>query len=245
MTIFRFFLRFFKYFRYFSICFCIFPIFHLVFSIFLDPTSLVPLNFVALYQIKCHHGHKAYTLSCRFNYIADNTTLKSELPADFAEYCQYVTQVTLGISNLTTLPSDLFTMLPNLRSVGARADIRTLRGEQFTNASHLIALDLGFNNQVATLEANLFRFAPHLEYMDLGFNQIVDIQSMAFDGLKRLRKLYLEANLLTELNNETFYGADNLVLLELSTNQLRVLGDETFGRMGQLKVLKLNRNQIR
>lgn len=203
------------------------------------------MHFVAPYQIKCNHGHKAYTLSCRFSYIADNTTLASELPADFAEYCEYVTQVTLGISNLTALPSDLFTVLPNLHTLTARADIRSITGEQFANASHLAALDLGFNNQVDRLEANLFRFTPLLEYVDLGFNQIVDIEFMAFDGLTRLRKLYLEANLLTELDNETFYGADNLMMLELSTNQLRALGDETFGRMGRLKILKLNRNQIR
>lgn len=197
------------------------------------------------YQIKCNHGHKAYTLSCRFNYIADNKTLESDLPADFAKFCDHITQVTLGISNLTTLPSDLFTLLPNLHTLTARADIQSINSEQFANASKLAVLDFGFNNRLTTLEANVFEFMPQLEYIDFGFNLIGDIENMAFDGLGQLKKLYLEANLLTNLTNETFYGVDNLELLELSRNFIVEIEEYTFAGMGKLKQLFLGRNLIR
>lgn len=167
------------------------------------------------------------------------------MPADFAKYCEYITQVTLGISNLTTIPSDLFTLLPNLHTLTARADIQSISSDQFVNATKLAILDFGFNNRLTILETNLFKFMPQLEYIDFGFNQIADIESMAFDGLFKLKKLYLEANLLSALNNETFYGADNLQLLDLSRNEIAEIDEETFGQLGQLKQLSLSRNQLR
>lgn len=167
------------------------------------------------------------------------------MPADFAKYCEYITQVTLGISNLTTIPSDLFTLLPNLHTLTARADIQSISSDQFVNATELTTLDFGFNNRLTTLETNLFKFIPQLEYIVFGFNQITDIEGMAFDGLPKLKKLYLEANLLGALNNETFYGANNLQLLEISRNEIVEIDDGTFEQLGHLKKLILSRNQLR
>lgn len=203
------------------------------------------MNLVLTFDIKCNHGYTAYTLSCRFNYMTDNKTLKEDLPHDFREYAKHVTQLTLGISNLTTMPDDLFTMLPNLHTLTARADIKTITKKQFINANHLIMLNFGYNNQLSKLEMYLFKYASQLEYIDFGFNQIDEIEGHAFDGLMQLEKLNLEANLIQSLTNETFHGADNVEILELSRNQISEIDEGTFLNMSKLRKLHLNRNLLR
>lgn len=203
----------------------------------------VSVDFVQLYEIKCSHGNNLYSLYCRFNYIEDNKTLKADMPVKFQNYTKYVTQLTIDISNLTTLPADTFDVLPNLHTLVARADFRTLTKKQFIHATKLSILNFGFNNQLTVLEAYLFKYVKQLESIDLGFNQIHTIEDNAFHGLSKLKQLYLEANLLSTLTNDTLAGI-NVELLELSRNQIDKIESGAFQHLSKLKRLQLNRNRI-
>lgn len=183
-------------------------------------------------------------MSCVFNYINDNTTLSSDMPDDFAPFTQHISHLTLGISNLTTLPLDTFSLLPNLNSLSSRVDIQSLTQRQFKNASKLINLDIGYNNNLMKLEARLFKYAPLLQSIDLSFNQISEIEDRTFRGLFRLKYLSLDSNLLTKIKNKTFSGLRSLQRLDLSKNIIEELESGAFARFINLKVLQLNLNRI-
>lgn len=204
-------------------------------------TLIQPAN---SYEIKCRHGNTKYRLSCTFNYIQNNETLAANLPSDFRPLTKHISHITLGISNLTTLPNDTFNLLPNLHSLSARADIRTLTRHQFKNASRLMILNFGYNNQLTKLESNLFKYASSLEYIDLGFNQLNEVEDKAFHGLSNLRTLFMESNLISEIHNNTFFGTKNLQRLELSRNAISIIETGAFLHMSKLKILQLNQNRL-
>lgn len=166
------------------------------------------------------------------------------MPSDFRPLAKHISHLTLGISNLTTLPNDTFNLLPNLNSLTARADIQTLTRRQFKNASKLMILNFGYNNRLTKLESLLFKHAPSLEYLDLGFNEISEIENKAFRGLSNLRTLFLEANSLTVIRNKTFAGTKNLQRLDLSRNQISDIETGSFAHMSKLKIIHLNQNRI-
>lgn len=166
------------------------------------------------------------------------------MPSDFRPLTKHISHLTLGISNLTTIPNDTFNLLPNLQSLTARADIRTLARRQFKNASRLMILNFGYNNQLTKLEKKLFKYASSLEYIDLSFNQINVIEDKAFHGLSNLLKLYLEANSIRAISNQTFSGVKNLQRLELSRNAIDEMALGAFVHMPNLKMLHLNQNRI-
>lgn len=196
------------------------------------------------YEIACRHAYRGHSLSCRFNYLDDNKTIAEDMPKDFKIYTKFITELTLGISNLTAIPADTFDELPNLYTLVARADIQTISKDLFLNATKLIMLNFGYNNQLTQLESRLFEYVPTLEYIDIGYNQISIVEDEVFYGLDKLKTLYLEANLIEMLTNGTFVGADNLRILELSKNQIFDIGDGTFANLSKLRILQLNRNQI-
>lgn len=202
------------------------------------------INLVCSYEIKCSNGAHNDRLSCIFNYVDDNKTLAADMPSDFRPFTKYITHLTLGISNLTTLPNDTFNLLPNLNMFSARADIRSLSQRQFKNASKLTILSFGYNNRLTKLETRLFKHAPSLEYIDMGFNQINEIEDNAFRGLINLKALFLEANAITQIRNKTFTGTKNLQRLDLSKNQINNIQTGSFVHMSKLKSIILNRNRI-
>lgn len=201
-------------------------------------------NLVYSYEIKCSHGYDKHSLSCIFNYVDDNRTLAIDMPPDFHPYTKHISHLTLGISNLTTLPNDTFNLLPNLRSLTARADIQTLNRRQFKNATKLMILNFGYNNRLTKLESLVFKYVPSLEYLDLGFNEISEIENRAFRGLHNLRTLFLEANSITTIRNKTFSGTRNLQRLDLSRNAIGDIETGSFAHMSRLKSIHLNQNRI-
>lgn len=196
------------------------------------------------YDIKCRHGNNKYSLSCTFNYIEDNRTLLSDMPSDFRPLTKHILHLTLGVSNLTTLPNDTFNLLPNLQSLSARADIRHLTQRHFKNASRLMILNFGYNNQLTRLETKLFKHASSLEYIDFGFNQIDEIEDEAFRGLNNLQTLYLEANAIRTIQRKSFSGTNGLQRLDLSRNAISNIETGAFVHMSKLKKLQLNQNRL-
>lgn len=201
-------------------------------------------NLVHTYEIKCGHGSNVYSLSCRFNYIKDNSRLADDYPHDLANLSVHMTHLTLSISNLSTLPVDTFDLFPNLQTLIVRTDLRNLTKEQFKNATKLAVLNLGFNNALSRIESNLFEHVPTLEFIDFAYNQIEEIEENAFAGLPKAEVLYLEANIIRRLANHTFGGAPNLLALDLSKNLIENVEEEALHGLGRLKRLMLNQNRI-
>lgn len=194
-------------------------------------------------DIKCRQAKDKASLSCTFNLVADNRTFAQDLPADFRDFAAYVTQMTLGISNLTSIPSDAFEVFPNVRVLVLRCDLQRLSARDL-NASKLIFLDAGYNNRLTVLESRLFEGAPTLELIDFGFNEIERIEPNAFGGIGMAQTVYLGGNKLKSVASRTFAGAVNLRKLDLSLNEIALLGSEAFAGLRSLRTLLLNQNRI-
>lgn len=166
------------------------------------------------------------------------------MPSDFRPFTKFISHLTIGISNLSTLPIDTFSLLPNLHSLSVRANILNLTPLNFKNASKLVILNFGYNNQIARLESGLFEHAQMLEYIDMGFNQITVIEDKAFRGLSNLKTLFLEANAIAAITNKTFLGAKSLQRLDLSKNDISDIETGSFAHMSKLKSIHLNQNRI-
>lgn len=199
---------------------------------------------VYTYEIKCGHGSNVYSLSCRFNYIPDNSLLADDYPADLANLSSAMKHLTISISNLTTIPDDTFALFPNLQTLIVRADLRTLTRSQFRNATKLAVLNLGFNNALSLIEARLFAYVPTLEFIDLAYNEIEEIEENGLAGLPKLKILYLEGNSIRMLANRTFAGTPNVETLILSQNAIESIEGEAFRGLGRVKRLMLNDNRI-
>lgn len=165
------------------------------------------------------------------------------MPSDFRPLAKHITHLTLGISNLTTLPNDTFNLMPNIHSLTVRADIKNLTSKNF-NTTNLVILNFGYNNRLSKLESRLFKHAPTIEYLDLGFNQITEIENRAFQGLNNLKALFLEANAITMIRNKTFLGTKNLQRLDLSRNGIEIIEPGAFVHMKKLKSIHLTQNRI-
>lgn len=194
-------------------------------------------------DIKCRQAKDKASLSCTFNLVADNRTFAQDLPDDFRNFTAYVTQMTLGISNLTSMPSDTFEVFPNVRVLVLRCDLRRLSVRDL-NASKLIFLDAGYNNRLNVVEAKLFGGVPTLELIDFGFNEIERIDPNAFDGIGKAQTVFLGGNKLKGIANRTFASAVNLRKLDLSLNEIATLGSEAFKGLQNLRTLLLNQNRI-
>lgn len=181
---------------------------------------------------------------CRLYYVPDNEPLNATFPNELRNLTRYMTHIVIDVSNLTTFPSDIFELFPNVQSLTTRADIQELSRHQFKNATKLRVLNMGFNNQLGALEPNIFADVPFLEYIDLAYNYIDIIEESALMGLEKLKYLYFEGNLLGLVKNYTFKGTPNLELLDLSKNQISDIENRAFSSLSKLKRLKLNENQI-
>lgn len=166
------------------------------------------------------------------------------MPSDFRPFTKFISHLTIGIANLSTLPNDTFSLLPNLHSLSVRANILNLTQLNFKHASKLVILNFGYNDLIARLESGLFKNAQMLEYIDLGFNQISEIENEAFRGLSNLKTLFLEANTIAAIKNKTFSGAKNLQRLDLSKNEISDIETGSFAHMSKLKSIHLNQNRI-
>ena len=71
--------------------------------------------------------------------------------------------------------------------------------------------------------------------IDLRSKGIVSIDSNAFQGLSKLKYLYLYGNELSSIDNTTFQGLSNLLELYLNFNQLSSIGTNTFQGLSKLK----------
>ncbi|XP_058855763.1 extracellular matrix protein 2-like isoform X1 [Acipenser ruthenus] len=125
-------------------------------------------------------------------------------------------------------------------------------------------------NSITTIPAAAFNGIPNLERIDLGKNKITSagIDPQAFTNLKRLTRLYMDANMLAQIpqalpptleelrinenvlqiiDEDHFQDLNNLVTLELEGNILSegTVSPSAFKPLTRLSYLRLGRNHFR
>lgn len=125
-------------------------------------------------------------------------------------------------------------------------------------------------NSITTIPAAAFNGIPNLERIDLGKNKITSagIDPQAFTNLKRLTRLYMDANMLAQIpqalpptleelkinenvlqiiDEDNFQDLNNLVTLELEGNILSegTVSPSAFKPLTRLSYLRLGRNHFR
>lgn len=132
--------------------------------------------------------------------------------------------------------------------------ILNLSGNSLTNISerlfpgfgriHLVQLDFSTNN-IQLIQPGAFSELRYLQHLDLSANAIRDLNELTFDGMRALRKLFLQNNDILNIQPRTFKELTNLEQLDLSNNQLQTLSNDMFnGNLNKLRKLWLKSNAL-
>ncbi len=81
-----------------------------------------------------------------------------------------------------------------------------------------------------------------LEYLSLVMNQIVSIESLAFEHLKKLKWLDLQQNQIQALPFNQFHNNPSLIYLRFSTNQIKLISPNLFNNLNHLKTVDFSGN---
>ncbi|CAG0915534.1 unnamed protein product [Notodromas monacha] len=79
---------------------------------------------------------------------------------------------------------------------------------------------------------------------DLGGNAIQSIESLAFQGLKELKELFLDGNGIENLNDGAFFGLGNLKELYLDNNNVSVVSKGWLYGLNSLRILTMSSNAV-
>lgn len=144
----------------------------------------------------------------------------------------------------------------------ASNDLKVLPVDLFTNATHLVSLDLSNNfltNLTNVFQAikpigkhlkelklygntieNLLDFPAweSLESLDLSNNKIHTIYESSFYNLQKIRSLFLSNNLIGQINDQSFYSLAQIHILLLNNNYLNKVPNIT--TLNKLKILDLS-----
>ncbi|CDQ56731.1 unnamed protein product [Oncorhynchus mykiss] len=104
-------------------------------------------------------------------------------------------------------------------------------------------LSLRFN-RLATLLPYQFAHLNQLIWLYLDHNSITAIDSLAFQGVRRLKELILSSNKITLLHNKALNAVPNLRNLDFSYNQLHSLQPGHFYGLRKLQNLHLRSNGL-
>ncbi|CAK9294986.1 unnamed protein product [Gordionus sp. m RMFG-2023] len=111
--------------------------------------------------------------------------------------------------------------------------------------SHLIALDVSFNNLTQLVPGTFNRNNSQLRQLFLNNNHITHLHESYFDELVSLEWLKLSKNRLYHLPDSIFSKLSQLKYLELNRNKLSEIKSLTFKGLSSLEVLKMRRNDIK
>ncbi|XP_067084602.1 leucine-rich repeat transmembrane neuronal protein 4 [Osmerus mordax] len=105
-------------------------------------------------------------------------------------------------------------------------------------------LSLRYNSLLILLPYQ-FAHLNQLIWLYLDHNAISAIDSLAFQGVRRLKELILSSNKIAHLYNNTFNAVPNLRNLDLSYNQLQILEPGHFYGLRKLQNLHLRSNGLK
>lgn len=189
------------------------------------------------YGVTCDNGH-VYQLYLYENNLAGGIpTALTNLP--------YLETVSLGGNHFGgSLPSWLFTDLPNLRALDlSRSDLTGTLPIMIGNAPNLQALVLAGNMLTGLIPAE-FGNLPNLITLDLNDNQLLGSIPASLGNLTNLQFLHLANNQLDGPVPDELGNLTGLLLLNLSGNQLSGPWPTAVTQMTNLFSLYLNDNQF-
>lgn len=147
-------------------------------------------------------------------------------------------------SNLSDIPTDLFTKFFSLRTLDLRhCGLENISRTSFTKGNQLYNLDLSYGS-FSELKPQVFTFLTELKSLNVSHSQVQDIHVTAFIGLSKLLELNLSFNHLKRINNEILEPLSGLEMLDLSHNHIEVLDSELFIYNPKLKLLNCENNKL-
>ncbi|XP_057317912.1 chaoptin-like [Microplitis mediator] len=154
-----------------------------------------------------------------------------------------LTSIDLGYNNITVLPSDTFSRIPNLKTLYLRGNyLATLYPGTFA-LEHLETLNLQ-DNRLVTLRKQTFHGTPFLQQLDLSRNSLSQLSTEQFRNLRNLRILNLSGNHIRSLSRDVFEGT-RIETLDLSSNRISIVPSAAFLEVGYtLRDLNLAENLI-
>lgn len=142
------------------------------------------------------------------------------------------------------IPSEVFTMFPNLHSFGVYLDITEIVIDDFVKATGLKSLSIVDSRKLNKLSAGIFPL-PKLSELRLLLNEIEIIDDFTFANLSSLKEIDLSKNKLTKINRNTFTGLVALEKLDLSVNMIGAVENYAFTDLKALTDLNLSRNNLK
>ena len=132
--------------------------------------------------------------------------------------CTDLKYLSLGISQISFIPSDAFVGL-----------------------NKLILLELSVNDLTAISPA-WFQDLGNLEHLEIRYNQLQDIQDDTFNQLTKLRKLYLTENKIKIIRRKVFQETKLLEVIDLIGNRIKEIQIDSFKHLSKMTVLNLADN---
>ncbi len=153
--------------------------------------------------------------------------------------------LTLSHNKIEYLPVQFFKSLSNLKFVNlSHNNISHLPSHTFDGGlTNLEQIDLGFN-RIALLPMKLFfpLKCSALYNLILTNNLLEEVESWAFSGLMKLKKLDLSEMFLNRLHDHSFANISELKTLNLSVNKITFLCLDSFENTNNLLLLDLSNN---
>jgi Leucine-rich repeat (LRR) protein len=102
------------------------------------------------------------------------------------------------------------------------------------------------NNLIQKLKNSSFAYLKELIYLDLQTNRIITIEKNSFEGLSKLKTLFLKNNYLDGSYADYFIeDLTNVETLDLSCNQYQYFGRDFFRNLKNMRKLKINNNLLK
>lgn len=176
-----------------------------------------------------------------------------------------VNQVIIEQPALQRVPSEVFSVFPNIWALSIAADTEEIPPGIFANATKLVHLSIEGrlrklqaislhplklntlsieNNQIETIDEDTFVHQTDLEELSLADNKLRVIKRNTFSTLTSLTKLDLSGNEIQSIDTGAFVELARLEDLNLENNNIKVLDDRLFDRLGALKTLSIANNRI-
>lgn len=197
-------------------------------------------------QCRFHTSNNDYVCelhSARFLESADDFTITGEHLPNFSN--SNVTAVHTSMenpSNLRLIPSVMFEIFPNLRTIDlTRSQMEIIVGLQ--NCIRLEHIILS-SNAIQSIQSAAFSNCSNLIEIDVSINRINEIHANAFMGLNALRRIRLNNNTISTLLPGTFNAALTIEMIELHTNNLDDVPANVFHNLPSLSTLNLHSNRI-
>ncbi|KAG5666914.1 hypothetical protein PVAND_014921 [Polypedilum vanderplanki] len=134
----------------------------------------------------------------------------------------------------------------NLNIVSPNVTILRVTGEHHINTRNIEVSALSISNQnIRYIPENLAMFFRNLESLTIYRSNLEHLRFVDFNGLFRLRKLFIQGNNLQYIEENVFKAIPNLEILDLSANHITVIPFSMFSLAKSLRFLTLSNNLIK